>query len=54
MWGDGDVPKFGVYVCHPISRILGPLLNVTDMSGPFIERQGYVPDFWVGFRNLQS
>ena len=44
MWGDRDVPKFGVYFCHPISRIFGP----------FIERHGYVPDFWVGFRNLQS
>ena len=42
MWGDGDVPKFGVYFCHPISRIFGPL----------IEHHGYVPDFWVGFRNL--
>ena len=44
MWGDGDVPKLGVYFCHPISRIFGP----------FIDRHGYVPDFWVGFRNLQS
>ena len=30
MWGEGDVPKFGVYFCHPISRIFGP----------FIEHQG--------------
>ena len=30
MWGDGVVPKFGVYFCHTISRIFGP----------FIERHG--------------
>ena len=35
----GDVPKFGVYLCHPISRIFGP----------FIECHGYIPDFLGGF-----
>ena len=39
VWGGGDVPKFGVYLCHPTSRILGP----------FIERHGYVPDLLGGF-----
>ena len=33
MWGDGDVPKFGVYFSHPISRIFGPFIERHGCSG---------------------
>ena len=30
MWGDGVVPKFGVYFCHTISRIFEPFIERTS------------------------